>query len=67
MYFWVYMPFNNILSKKKSLHRHNPGNKERHTVPVEPHRVTTEYIILKCPNMNPLHPNISLHILLTVL
>ena len=29
---------NNILPKKKSLHHHNPGNKERHTVSVEPHR-----------------------------
>ena len=27
----------------------------------------TEYIIIKCPDINPFHPNISLHILLTVL
>ena len=31
------------------------------------HIMTTECIILKCLIINPLHPNISLHILLTVL
>ena len=31
------------------------------------HIMTTEYIIIKCPDINPFHPNISLHILLTVL
>ena len=31
------------------------------------HIMTTEYIIIKCLDINPLHPNISLHILLTVL
>ena len=31
------------------------------------HIMTTEWIILKCLIINPLHPNISLYILLTVL
>ena len=61
-----------IFCQKKSLHRHNPGNNflkygTRYQYSPIDHTMTTEYIILKCLNIEPLHPNISLHILLTVL